>query len=583
MRLLLRLFSPLGIALCLLLGCGKPAPVPYPPTMVEAARLSEHEAARALPLLEALADSLDRLDEEGRVYYDLLRLRVNDKLNVRATSDTLIRRITAFYEAYGDPDKLMLAYYYRGRVCADLNDALQAVEYYRKAIAASKETKQYLLLSKIYSQMGEILEYQNMYEEAIPAYQKSYEYTLLSEDSVTLSMPLRDIAGAYYELGQMDSALAYYQKAYEIALETKKRKRALEILVELAAAYRDQGDYMKSFENLYPSLQDSTGRKMSPTYYGLGKTCMLTGRLDSAAYWLNRVCLDGDIYKRVEVYDLLGRIEKGRGNYERSAHYFDLYRQCQDSIVKVDQSEQIRRIKALYDYNLRERENQRLTLANERKQAAIYRILTGGFLILLLLAFRLVLSERKKKHLDCQVERMKRAQQEQYRQSEAYLKDNRRKIEALEEALRKAESEAVSSKKQDLMALNKKALEATNQAVELSREQRKLMDENLTGSAIYIKFHTHLEQVDEADWEILRHEIDELYNMTNRLLALNPKLSEMELRICYLSKIRLKVMDMATLLCRTAPAISNARKRLYLKLSGKTGRPDELDRFIADL
>ena len=582
MRQLLRLFIPLWLALGLL-GCGKPVPSSYPPTMVEAARLSEHEAARALPLLEALADSLDRLDEEGRVYYDLLRLRVNDKLNVRATSDTLIRRITAFYEAYGDPDKLMLAYYYRGRVCADLNDALQAVEYYRKAIAASKETKQYLLLSKIYSQMGEILEYQNMYEEAIPAYQKSYEYTLLSEDSVTLSMPLRDIAGAYYELGQKDSALAYYQKAYEIALETRKRKRALEILVELAAAYRDQGDYVKSFENLYPSLLDSAGRNMSPTYYGLGKTCLLTGRLDSAAYWMNRVRLDEDIYKRAEVYDLLGRIEKGRGNYERSAHYFDLYRQCQDSIVKVDQSEQIRRIKALYDYNLRERENQRLTLANERKQAAIYRILTGGFLILLLLAFRLVLSERKKKHLDCQVERMKRAQQEQYRQSEAYLKENRRKIEALEEALREAESEAVSSKRQDLMALNKKALEATNQAVELSREQRKLMDESLTGSAIYIKFHTHLEQVDEADWEILRHEIDELYNMTNRLLALNPKLSEMELRICYLSKIRLKVMDMATLLCRTAPAISNARKRLYLKLSGKAGRPDELDRFIADL
>ena len=582
MRQLLRLFIPLWLALCLL-GCGKPKPSSYPPTMVEAARLSEHEAARALPLLEALADSLDRLDEEGRVYYDLLRLRVNDKLNVRATSDTLIRRITAFYEAYGDPDKLMLAYYYRGRVCADLNDALQALHFYRKAAEVSEGKRQYLLLSKIYSQMGEILEYQNIYEEAISVYQKSYEYKLLSGDSVTLSIPLRDIAGAYNLLGEKDSALAYYQKAYAIALETRNRKRELGILVEMSAVYQDLGDYEEVFEILYPSFQDSTGRNMSPTYYSLGKNYLLTGRLDSAAYWMNRVRLDGDIYKRAEVYDLLGRIEKGRGNYERSAHYFDLYRQCQDSIVKVDQSEQIRRIKALYDYNLRERENQRLTLANERKQAAIYRILTGGFLILLLLAFRLVLSERKKKHLDCQVERMKRAQQEQYRQSEAYLKDNRRKIEALEEALRKAESEAVSSKKQDLMALNKKALEATNQAVELSREQRKLMDENLTGSAIYIKFHTHLEQVDEADWEILRHEIDELYNMTNRLLALNPKLSEMELRICYLSKIRLKVMDMATLLCRTAPAISNARKRLYLKLSGKTGRPDELDRFIADL
>lgn len=582
MRLLLRLFSPLGIALCLLLGCGKPAPVPYPPTLVEAARLSEHEAARALPLLEALADSLDRLDEEGRVYYDLLRLRVNDKLNVRATSDTLIRRITAFYEAYGDPDKLMLAYYYRGRVCADLNDALQAVEYYRKAIAASKETKQYLLLSNIYSQMGEILEYQNMYEEAIPAYQKSYEYTLLSGDSVTLSMPIRDIAGVYNEWEQNDSALIYFLRASEIAKNTNKEVY-LGIQEEIGSLYMDLKEYDKAFEYLNLSLKDSLDRDLTPTYYLLGKWYMLTGNLDSAFYYTKKSNTKEVFYKEIDVYRNLVTIERGRGHYREALDYWDEFLKCADSIQLANNSEEIRRIKALYDYNLREKENQRLTLANERKQAAIYRILTGGFLILLLLAFRLVLSERKKKHLDCQVERMKRAQQEQYRQSEAYLKENRRKIEALEEALREAESESVSSKKQDLMALNKKALEATNQAVELSREQRKLMDENLTGSAIYIKFHTHLEQVDEADWEILRHEIDELYNMTNRLLALNPKLSEMELRICYLSKIRLKVMDMATLLCRTAPAISNARKRLYLKLSGKTGRPDELDRFIADL
>lgn len=581
MRQLLRLFIPLWLALCLL-GCGKPKPSSYPPTMVEAARLSEHEAARALPLLEALADSLDRLDEEGRVYYDLLRLRVNDKLNVRATSDTLIRRITAFYEAYGDPDKLMLAYYYRGRVCADLNDALQAVEYYRKAIAASKETKQYLLLSKIYSQLGETLEYQNLYEEAIPCYRKAYDYTLLSRDSVTSSMPIRDIAGAYREIGRRDSALVYYEWAAEIAERTNHRIY-LGILEEMGNLYMAFGEYDKAFKVLNRSLNDPFERDHTPTYYLLGKWYMLTGNLDSAFYYTKKSNTKEVFYKEIDVYRNLVTIERGRGHYREALDYWDEFLKCADSIQLANNSEEIRRIKALYDYNLRVRENQRLALANERKQAAIYRILTGGFLILLLLAFRLVLSERKKKHLDCQVERMKRAQQEQYRQSEAYLKDNRRKIEALEEALREAESEAVSSKKQDLMALNKKALEATNQAVELSREQRKLMDENLTGSAIYIKFHTHLEQVDEADWEILRHEIDELYNMTNRLLALNPKLSEMELRICYLSKIRLKVMDMATLLCRTAPAISNARKRLYLKLSGKAGRPDELDRFIADL
>ncbi len=581
MRQLLRLFIPLWLALCLL-GCGKPKPSSYPPTMVEAARLSEHEAARALPLLEALADSLDRLDEEGRVYYDLLRLRVNDKLNVRATSDTLIRRITAFYEAYGDPDKLMLAYYYRGRVCADLNDALQAVEYYRKAIAASKETKQYLLLSRIYSQMGEILEYQNMYEEAIPVYQKAYEYTLLSGDSVTLSMPIRDIAGAYYELGQKDSALAYYQKAYEIALETRKRKRALEILVELAAAYRDQGDYMKSFENLYSSLQDSTGRKMSPTYYGLGKTCMLTGRLDSAAYWLNRVCLDGDIYKRAEVYDLLGRIEKGRGNYERSAHYFDLYRQCQDSIVKVDQSEQIRRIKALYDYNLRERENQRLALANERKQASIYRLFAITAILLLFLGGSFIYYLNRRRAWRRQTRKLEAEKRRIYRESEERIKDNLQKIAELE-AQSSEDARAASAGEPDLVALNRDILSAENKHIELSLERRRMLEEQLVTSAIYAKFHDGREPIDESDWMALRQELDRVYDLTNRLYALNPTLSEMELRICCLIKIQMKVTDMAILLHRSKQAVSNARNRLYSKLSGRPGNPTKLDDLIRDL
>ena len=71
--------------------------------------------------------------------------------------------------------------------------------------------------------------------------------------------------------------------------------------------------------------------------------------------------------------------------------YYEFYRQCQDSIVKIDQSEEIRRMKSLYDYNLRERENQRLALANERKQASIYRLFAITAILLLffhLSAFR---------------------------------------------------------------------------------------------------------------------------------------------------------------------------------------------------
>lgn len=580
MRQLLRLFIPLWLALCLL-GCGKPKPSSYPPTMVEAARLSEHEAARALPLLEALADSLDRLDEEGRVYYDLLRLRVNDKLNVRATSDTLIRRVTAFYEAYGDPDKLMLAYYYRGRVCADLNDALQAVEYYRKAIAASKETKQFLLLSNIYSQMGEILEYQNMYEEAINSYRKSYDYKILCGDSVTLSMPIRDIAGVYNEWEQNDSALIYFLRASEIAKNTNKEVY-LGIQEEIGSLYMDLKEYDKAFEYLNLSLKDSLDRYLTPTYYLLGKWYMLTGNLDSAFYYTKKSNTKEVFYKEIDVYRNLVEIEWARGNHQAAHKYWREYLKCNDSIQMADNSEEIYRMKSLYDYNLRERENQRLALANEQKQASIYRLFAITAILLLFLGGSFIHYLNRRRAWRRQKQKLEAEKRRIYRESEERIKDNLQKIAELE-AQSSEDVRAASAGEPDLVALNRDILSAENRHIELSLERRRVLEEHLITSAIYAKFHDGQEPIDESDWMALRQELDRVYDLTNRLYALNPTLSEMEWRICCLIKIQMKVTDMAILLHRSKQAVSNARNRLYSKLSGRPGNPTKLDDLIRDL
>ena len=580
MRQLLRLFIPLWLALCLL-GCGKPKPSSYPPTLVEAARLSEHEAGRALPLLEALADSLDRLDEEGRVYYDLLRLRVNDKLNVRATSDTLIRRVTAFYEAYGDPDKLMLAYYYRGRVCADLNDALQALHFYRKAAEVSEGKRQPLLLSNIYSQMGEILEYQNMYEEAIPAYQKAYEYTLLSGDSVTLSMPVRDIAGVYNEWGRNDSALIYFLRASEIAKNTNKEVY-LGIQEEIGSLYMDLKEYDKAFEYLNLSLRDSLGRDLTPTYYLLGKWYMLTGNLDSAFYYTKKSNTKEVFYKEIDVYRNLVEIEWARGNHQAAHKYWREYLKCNDSIQMADNSEEIYRMKSLYDYNLRERENQRLALANERKQASIYRLFAITAILLLFLGGGLIHYLNRRRAWQRQKQKLEAEKRRIYRESEERIKDNLQKIAELE-AQSGEDMRSVSSGEPDLVALNRDILSAENRHIELSLERRRVLEEQLITSAIYAKFHDGREPIDESDWMALRQELDRVYDLTNRLYALNPTLSEMEWRICCLIKIQMKVTDMAILLHRSKQAVSNARNRLYSKLSGRPGDPTKLDDLIRDL
>ena len=169
-----------------------------------------------------------------------------------------------------------------------------------------------------------------------------------------------------------------------------------------------------------------------------------------------------------------------------------------------------------------------------------------------------------------------------YRESEERIKDNLQKIAELE-AQSSEDARSVSSGEPDLVALNRDILSAENRHIELSLERRRVLEEQLVTSAIYTKFHDGREPIDESDWMALRQELDRVYDLTNRLYALNPTLSEMEWRICCLIKIQMKVTDMAILLHRSKQAVSNARNRLYSKLSGRPGNPTKLDDLIRDL
>ena len=393
---------------------------------------------------------------------------------------------------------------------------------------------------------------------------------------MTSGMTLRDIARVYDESGQKDSALVYYEWAAEIAERTNHRIY-LGILEEMGNLYMRSGEYDRAFEVLNRSLNDPFERDHTPTYYLLGKWYMLTGNLDSAFYYTKKSNTKEVFYKEIDVYRNLVEIEWARGNHQSAHKYWREYLKCNDSIQMADNSEEIYRMKSLYDYNLRERENQRLALANERKQASIYRLFAITSILLLFLCGGLIHYLNRRRAWQRQKQKLEAEKRRIYRESEERIKDNLQKIAELE-----AQS-SDSSGEPDLVALNRDILSAENRHIELSLERRRVLEEQLITSAIYAKFHDGREPIDESDWMALRQELDRVYDLTNRLYALNPTLSEMEWRICCLIKIQMKVTDMAILLHRSKQAVSNARNRLYSKLSGRPGDPTKLDDLIRDL
>lgn len=554
---------------------------PYPATLLRIDSLANTNPEEARPLLDRLRDSLSFFDAEQCMYYDLLDLKVDDKMYVRHTSDSLIKRITAFYEKYGDRDKLLESYYYMGRVYRDLNDAPQALGYFQKALDVAGDTKKYLLLSNIYSQMGTLYDYQNVYEEAIHMHEKACQYTLLSGDSTTLPLVIRDIARVYCSVNKNDIAALYYQKAAEMVKEIGASHRYSGILTELGDLYREMGIHDKALECLSESLKDSVGRNMYPTYSVLGHTYLDIKKLDSAYYYLRKCLNSPSLYVQEGVYEYLSLLAEYKQDYRESNHYIHLCLQVRDSIRKITDSEEIRKMTSLYNYQKRETENLRLKGENDRMQIRVYQILSlFGFCLLmtLLLIYRL---RQQKERLGRRFEVLRREKQEQYERSLQYVEENNAKLKELETLLSQERED-----KNSLLQVQKELLQVTNERIQLRRTERDLLESDLKHSDIYMKFHSIVEtesMIDEEDWNILQKELDRAYNnFTSRLYQLYSGMSLMELRICYLIKISIKVTDMAKILYRSKSSVSSARTRLYKKLTGKDGNPNDLDKLVAD-
>lgn len=87
----------------------------------------------------------------------------------------------------------------------------------------------------------------------------------------------------------------------------------------------------------------------------------------------------------------------------------------------------------------------------------------------------------------------------------------------------------------------------------------------------------------EADWQEVRDRLKEVYpGFVGQLRGLYP-MSELEMQVCMLTKLRIPPTDMASVLARDASTISTVRSRLYGKVFGRKGGAREWDEFVLSI
>ena len=575
-----RLLFPILLLMCICACTNKP----YPQSLRVADSLIHNNPDSAVILLEELKRSMAFEPQATQMYYQLLTIKAKDKAYITHTSDSLIKTVVKYYEERKDWERLPETYYYAGRVYRDLGDAPQALEYLQKAIESTKDCTDYRLISRIYSQTGTLYLYQDTYDQALEVFRKAYQYCLSDKDSIGMVYSLRDIGRTFTTLNCADSALYYYKGALNYAEQIHNNHLAGVVQAELSGLYIQLEMYPEAFTAIQCSNKYIKGHNIAPFYAILADYYYYTNQLDSATFYYTQTASFDDLYQKQGSYKGLGNIARKKGQYKEAMEYFDKYLIYTDSIKDITNTETIRKMQSLYNYQLKEKENSKL-----QRQAANYKlwnILLVFSLLSLVFLFIAYHQFRKKKEQQQLVkqERSKQIQKERYAQSNTYLEKNKEQIKEVELSLHKAEIEK-DQLRQDLLKAQKSLIEKTNEQITATQRVQKQSELALKHSDIYKKFHFAVQGSDEKigndDWKELMCAVDEAYSQfTTRLLELYP-MKTIEIQVCVLIKIGLSPAQIAFITIRSRQAISSIRKRLYSKVMGKDGTPEQWDNFIS--
>ena len=158
------------------------------------------------------------LSEANQYFYDLVKIKAEDKAYIKHTSDSIILRVISYYATH-DKDKLYTeALYYGGRIYRDMGDSPNALKYFHLALDNLTERKaDNNLKARILSQTGRLLTGISLYDEAIPYIEESIKICELNKDTVNIVYELQLLGGTYLRAKKYRLAEHYFNNAIEMS------------------------------------------------------------------------------------------------------------------------------------------------------------------------------------------------------------------------------------------------------------------------------------------------------------------------------------------------------------------------------
>ncbi len=537
--------------------------------------LTEADQSAAIARIDSITTaSGGGMARSVRMRLALLRAKACNKLLLPLNRDSLLM-LDGYFTDHGTPNERMLAKYIIGCSYLDDNDAPRALECFHEAASMADTTNMdcdWRTLQKVHVQSGLLLYNKDALHDADEEYKLAFKYAIKAKDTLNALLAIEQKTNIYMAEGKTDSLIKLRKKLYSLYMKNGYTENAAMSLGPIVVDLVKMGEldeakrYLDNYERnsgLFDSLGNiEKGREIH--YYIKGTYYLEAGKPDSAEYFF-RKCASSTTELAViqPAFKGLMRLYKQLNLPDSMAKYAELVNVLQDTVYNKDMMQHLQQMQAVYNYD------RHVEMAE--KESAYFKALgTAVALILLLVIIYMVGYIIRKRKLRLR-------EKHKLEQSIGELQNANHGLEAMNESQRKETRQIIDEKTKEIEQLRqeKQNLEKQfdcqpKQPLFADEPIVRLLDENLRKAPNSMTSDEY-------------HRLKELFTGFEPLSRWEKMMSSNEYQVCLLVKVGFSPKDISILMGLSLSNISNIRKRLFEKMTGRKGSAKDFDKFIMSL
>lgn len=598
-----------------LISCthNKNYPTAFQPELAKAEAMMYRYPDSALHILQGIQPDIPSENEQYATWA-LLMTQAQYKNQIEQ-SDSLINIAYSYFTKHDNAQRKALALYYKGILRHESHHAEDALSFYLEAATEIEKTNDYQLGFLINSEVGLMYLYRKLNDYAMEYFEKAHHNAELSDNQTYIAFSFIYIARAFSQKKQYNKAIEYYEKAIKIGQVNNYPTILASAMNETSFLFLKTGENKKALQYAKDCIKI---KKTDQRIFSLGDTYRYLKMYDSAYFYLNQACLSPNIHTARSAYQALFYISQEEKDYKKAVEYSNKLWFYQDSIGKTDRNKALIEMQEKYDQQKIINEN---NLSQIKKDRIIRNVLIALIILSFIIAITNYLYQRKivsQKQEISEKEEKIRYFTMKIHENETLINRNKMRIEELtiqmEGSLEIKEQWKEQNKiRQEIQQQNEtlklennnlqnhisnyaqslkeksKELEAMEHLSKenqyLHKREAFLCNQLINQTELFNKLKT-TKYIDDQLWQEIKEKIDLLFdNYTKRLCHQIPSLTDGDIQICCLIKLRFSNGDIANMLAISPTSVSKRKLRLKERIVqeiGSLGENQSLDLWLME-